>query len=219
VVRLSSSNLQAEVENALLLEGSLDSSGVVATPVGDCVVLRGTVPTLRQRQLAARAAASVRGVTAVRNLLEVNPGSPPRSDAAVAEDCERVLAGLRAETPGRYEVKSASGGVVRLCGEVPTQLQRHQVEEALGSIRGVVRIEDEVRVTVIPEPADVAGRVAATLARSNLVGGAAIEVTRRDRTILLDGIVASAAARAMAEHAAVGAPGVVAVENRTVVAP
>jgi osmotically-inducible protein OsmY len=217
-MRISHQTLQTDVEIALDLEGSLDASAIVVVIVGEgSVVLRGSVPTIAERELAARTAAAVRDVTAVRNLLDVEPGRPPPDDAAVADACRHALAGLRSLPPGAVEVQSVVTGVVVLRGAVDTDWQREQAEQAVCSVVGVRRLVDEVRLALLPAPVDAAQRVAMALAANELAGGAAIEVTLHGRTLQLDGIVRSSAARELAGQAALGAPGVAEVENHIAV--
>lgn len=150
----------------------------------------------------------------VRDLLSVEPTDGHVDDDELAAACREALAGLGSLPPDVVAVTSKAGRVV-LTGEVRTGAERLEAYRAVASVNGVVDIVDDVRVTPEPQPEDVAGRIAAALARTALVPGAVIEVSCADRTVYLDGVVGSTAARGVVELAALGVPGVAEVVNRT----
>ncbi|HVZ86989.1 MAG TPA: BON domain-containing protein [Polyangia bacterium] len=114
---------------------------------GGTVTLRGVIDSAQRKQWAARAAAGVRGVIAVRDDLLVSP-PPTRSDADIRQDVRRRLDWALPLDAGAVAVQ-VSNGSVTLDGKVatPADLDRAEVLAGVTGARAV----DVSKLAVDPE--------------------------------------------------------------------
>jgi osmotically-inducible protein OsmY len=211
----SDSQLVGDVTEELLYDPRIrDTDGVAVSAEAGILTLRGTVGSFHQKRAAAAAAQRVRGVTAVRNELQVRLMTDWRradSDIEAAALQALMLDGL---VPAeRIDVK-ASDGVLRLTGTVSWQFQRDAAEADVLPLIGIVDIDDQLIVANDASAADVADRINGAFVRNAQLDDSAIEVTADADTVTLSGIVGTWSEHAEALDAAWSAPGVARVRDK-----
>jgi osmotically-inducible protein OsmY len=187
-------------------------------PERQAVATSGTGPTVPDSATAAGIAANT-----------PSPPSPPDDAQLTARVQSKFFVDDRVKAR-RINVE-ARGGVVTLTGDVADEDERAQALLLARSADGVTRVEDHLTVTPpSAAPAPAPGRAAvddgmltttiqAKYFVDTTVKGNTIEVSTRDGVVLLQGPVASEAARKQALAIAQNTEGVVQVVDRLTVAP
>lgn len=227
----SESELAADVESALLLNVATDSYEIQvrAEPEGR-IVLAGMVGSDRERELAERVAASVRGVTRIDNRLELDLDEIRTDPELRAEIREALEWNVRVDH--RPLNVSVSDGVVSLRGTVASAAEFERVER-LAWVVGV-RDVDMSRVRILDaatawsygpgdmEPwtdEDIAGAVQRMLRYDPLIDTEGVTADVEDGTATLRGTVTSLQAKVAATAAANDVVGVERVRNRLRIRP
>lgn len=117
-------------------DSKLPVSGLVVRTVGDIVVLRGDAPDTATVDSAARLVRSL-GIQRVANMIRV---PSPIDDNAIRREAELKLTKVRA-LDGCILRVSCQSGVLRVSGEVHTELQQDAVTAILRSVGGAKRID------------------------------------------------------------------------------
>jgi osmotically-inducible protein OsmY len=114
--------IQADIQNALLMDPATESYNVDPTVADGVATLTGTVQSWQERRLAEKVAAGVRGVTAVQNEIDVNyRGDRPDSD--IRNDIQEAL---RWDTLVDHELidVTVEDGAVSLYGTVGSAAEK-----------------------------------------------------------------------------------------------
>jgi hyperosmotically inducible protein len=146
----------ASVKAAYALNRDLADRAIRVEARAGNVVLRGTVRTESEKSDAASIAQSVEGVLGVENLLEIDPGllREEQSSRTLGETIDdtallaKVRTALRLDKETRplpLEV-SVRGGTVVLEGRVPSEDLRGRVLQRVGSVSGVEKVDDRMRL-------------------------------------------------------------------------
>lgn len=172
------------------------------------MTLTGQVPSYLQKITVRKAVerlAGVRGV--VLELVVRTDGTRQRSDEDIAAAARSLLlwdAGL-----GEQAVHvTVEKGNVTLSGEVNWAYQMQAAERSVERLRGVVHVSNEIRVRAHPTSGDIAGKIAAALARHAADEAGHVGVAVQDGRVILTGRVDSLRERRLAFDAAWSAPGV-----------
>ena len=195
---LSDAEIQEVVERELLHGGVLDASDITVVVNEGIVELTGTARHLLARDRATRIAQAIKGVRSVSNRVRLQPGEVTRN--ALKLDVQGALA--RDPVASSYEVtvSATDGNVIQLSGEVASWHEMKLVERLAKRVRGVMGVENDLRVTYDQErsPVEIKRSVEDRLAWDALVDDAFITVEVTDDTVRLSGVVESAAARSVA---------------------
>ncbi len=134
--------LRGDVLQALMLDGLIPTT-VDATAQNGFITLSGTADWHYQRDEAESLAASVPGVTAVRNHIRLTPA--PETGDARKGICEafRRNASLDAD---RLSVDTPCYGRVALAGTVSSWAEHDEAVAAAWSARGVTEVDDQILV-------------------------------------------------------------------------
>lgn len=177
------------------------------------VTLTGHLDSYAQKVAAQRAAERVSGVKAVALELDVIPlGIHQRSDTEIALAVEHALSWSTVVPPDRIKV-AVEKGWVTLAGELDTNQQRRAVERMIRPLKGVLGIADNIRLKVLPIPANVSNRIQDALIRQAVREAKRIEILMDGSVATLRGRVHSWAESNAAEGATWSAPGVSRVKN------
>ena len=149
--------------------------------------------------------------------IEVRP-APARADAEIARDTVQELHSYSSLPADRLNV-TVTDGWVRLEGAVDRQYQKTLAESAVGKLRGVVGVTNNIAVNRGITPGEVKSKIEAALRRSAELDARRISVEVTGGAVRLDGIVRSYAEKQEAERAARSAPGTATVENHIKIAP
>ena len=226
------------------------------------VTLSGQVESEQAHQRALAIARETDGVTRVEDRLSVAAGSRPVATAGEggtagsggAQPSDQDIQGhIQSQFFDRQAIRhsdievSASGGVVTLNGQAPSESVRQEALSIATATPGVQRVEDRLQVNPPPAPAGTSGTIApvpqtpppsASATPSSPGGGndewittqiqaryfedvlvkdALIEVTTAGGTVTLQGTVASEAGRQQALRIAREIQGVTQVEDKLTV--
>ena len=189
---------RAAVEDELVFDPLMDSSGIRVENMGGDVALNGTVPSYPQYQQAAAATRRVAGVISVHNHLEVVlPPGDERSDAALTTAANNAL-DLNITVPDTVQA-TAQNGVITVTGTVQYGYQRTAAETSVAALTGVRKVRDETEIAWDADPVDVTIAVQDALDRSALVpDDSDVVVDTNANLVTLTGHV-----RTWAEHDAV----------------
>jgi hyperosmotically inducible protein len=106
--------------------------------------LSGVVFSKHSKEMAATVAGVVRGVTAVKNDLEVRERVVD-DDAVITARVKNALLAARIESAGQIEVKTFNGEV-DLGGFVNSDYSRTKALSIAGAVRGVTAVRDDLQV-------------------------------------------------------------------------
>jgi osmotically-inducible protein OsmY/sporulation protein YlmC with PRC-barrel domain len=141
---------------------------------------------------------------ALQSLPEYNPDDALTADVKNALWADDILRGI-----DYYEIDATvQDGIVRLRGHVATEMNKSRAEEAARSVAGELGIENHL---VVDE--DLVVRVAQALGRDERIRMEQVCVGARHGVITLNGRVATASLRVVAEGVAASVPQVRAVVN------
>ena len=211
--------LQESIVKALDWEPAVNAAQIGTTVQQGVVTLTGRVGTLREKWMAEKTARHVWGVRAIANELEVAPdGIGARTDTAIASAAVNALNWNSSIPPESVQVTVRSGWVT-LTGTLPWQYQKAAAEKAIAHLYGVKGVANAVTVQSPVVIADVRQKIEEAFKRSADIDAKHLTVEARNGTVVLKGTVHSLTERDAAEHAAWAAPGVVAIDDRLVVAP
>ena len=215
--------LQARVMEELAWDPAVDPARIGVAARHGVVTLSGIVESFAVKAAAERAAGRVRGVRAIATEIEVRlPADHHRADAEIADRALRLLE-WDVEVPHERIRLRVEHGLVTLTGEVGYHFQRAAAEadlRRLGGVRGVTNL-----IRVVPaeapavEPDLVRRQIEAALRRNAEIEAGGISVEIIAGRAILRGRVETWTERALAEIAALAAPGVTEVENALEVAP
>ncbi|MGH7818547.1 MAG: BON domain-containing protein [Candidatus Binatia bacterium] len=230
---------------ALLTAEGIGVAAVDVDTVDGRVSLHGTVPSNEARARAEETASSVRGVKAVRNLLQVVPPAEKKavqvSDARIRKGVEKSLRSEPRLAGSGIRVQSVNKGLVLLGGIARTEAEHLLAIRTAREAPGARRIATEVRISgrwatlgILSRHelgddgrsvADVAGDLLVTaetklaLLADPRVTALDVNVDTRDGAVTLFGTVPSESAKIAAAEDARALRSVRRVENKLQVVP
>jgi osmotically-inducible protein OsmY len=199
----------------LAWDSAVDASEIGVTARDAVVTLTGFVDSYAMKLAAERAAKRIHGVRAVANDLVVRLRIE-RSDAELAADAARALE-LHVGVPPAVQAIVHSGHLT-LTGKVPTLYHKAAAYRAVSHLRGIKGIANHIEAQHTSTSRDVHREITAALHRDATLAGHRIDVHIDGQTATLTGEVPWWHAREAAEHAAMHAPGITAVDNKITVA-
>jgi osmotically-inducible protein OsmY len=214
---MTDEQLAREVKDELFWDPKTDSGSIAVAAANGVVTLRGTVGSLREKVEAKKAAERVRGVTAVKNHLEVQLLTEDRrEDADLRGD---VLQALMLDTLVPITVDArVDDGFVTLTGVVQWQYQRDEAELVAGKVPGVAEVINDILLEDSTHVADdVDEKIRKAFVRNARLDAERLEVTTSNGTVRLRGKVRSWDEHDTAIAAAWSAPGVRHVDDGLIV--
>jgi len=204
----SEAEIRHDVADALKGDARLNASVISVEVVGRDVILRGTVPTYEQKQVATEVATRVRDVLNVRNELEVTT-PVRRSDQAITQDVQGHLERDVWVDQSHITVKTV-GGMVHLSGTVDSCGHRAYAEQAARRVPGVVEVVDELVVEpmVAREDGVIAEEVLQVVAGDPRIDASNVAVDVQNGVAHLRGAVPTGEQKRLAAHHARWVPGV-----------
>jgi osmotically-inducible protein OsmY len=224
----SGSDIAADIESALLFNVATDAYEVdVRADAEGRVTLGGAVDSHRERELAERVAASIRGVTLIDNGITLDL-TEPRPDSALAQEiAESLRWSVRVDQrPVNVAVRDAR---VRLTGNVGSAAERERAIDLawVAGVRDVdaseLMVEDRdaasARTSERPADAELARAVRRFLRMDPLVDASDLRVSVDDGVATLRGSVDALQARRAAEITTEEVAGITRAKNRLRVRP
>ncbi len=218
--------IRSDVEEALEAGAPEGARPLTVRVIDGVVTLRGEAASFAEKQLAERAARSVRGARDVVNQIEVR-NAGPRADAEILDDVQRALRADRWVDEWLLTAE-VDGGIVSLRGVQPTAAaKRRAIEDAwVSGVRSVdgtlVEVQPELSAEqrrpppgyVYPDDTEILESIRLALARDPRLAESRVRPTVERGIVTLEGTVRSMAARTAAEEAAPGVAGVWRVDDR-----
>jgi osmotically-inducible protein OsmY len=215
---VSNDELRFDVEEELVFEPRVDNEAIAVSTDDGAVTLRGTVGSFREKREAANTAKRVYGVKSVDNELSVRLLDDVGRDDADLRGAVLQALMLDSLVPSSIDAK-VEDGMVTLTGMAPYNYQRAEAEFVAGNVPGVIALDDQVELTIgDPTPADVRHSIKKAFERDASLDAEALSIDTFDGTVALSGHVDSWVEHDAAVNAAWAAPGVLAVEDRIIVA-
>ena len=152
-------DIKQQVEEALYRDPEVDPTDIAVAVRNGVVTLSGFVRSYKGKWQAEQDAKSVAGVAGVADALAVHlPELHQKSDPELARD---TAVRLKHELPyaHRFMKLVVENGWIRLVGDVEWNYQKEGAEQALRREKGVIGINNELRVERWVEPADVKRRL------------------------------------------------------------
>lgn len=210
--------LQKDVAEELRWDPRVVDEGLAIGVHDGVVTLTGSVPSFAQRWAALKAVERVSGVRAVASdVAVVMQNTYVRSDTDLAQQVANTLE-WDIEVPFDKVKARVENGWVTLEGAVDWQFQRNAAERAVRYLTGVKGVANLVQLKPHVSSKDVTERITAALKRTADTDASRIQVAAADGKVTLTGTVRSWTERMDAEHAAWGAAGVTAVDDKLAVA-
>ncbi|MEO8605458.1 MAG: BON domain-containing protein [bacterium] len=227
-----------KVKLALLTTDGVSSTRINVDTIDGRVTLHGTVPSADEKGRAEQVAASVTGVSKVRNLLTVKPSPETKraevTDANLKAAVADALKRDKALADSRIEVASAEAGVVTLNGSATTMSDQLEAVETARNVPGVKRVADAIQgpetlsdaeiwersasatgsaVTTSATDMWITSAVKVSLIANDQTPGGEINVDTDNGVVTLFGMVPSDSSRRAAEKSARAVKGVKNVTN------
>lgn len=204
--------LQVHVEKELAWEPSVHGNQMAVVVKDGAVELVGHVDTYWEKCAAERAAWRVAHVKSVKNDLRVElPFDALRGDDDIALAAMGNLE-WNCLVPDSVEVQVVDGWVT-LTGQVDGHHQKYEAERALGALKGIRGIHNQIAVRSYSRTGDVKLPIEDALRRNALVNASHIKVHVSHGIVTLHGSAHSRAEHDQALQAAWAAPGTTVVED------
>ncbi|SDP38583.1 Osmotically-inducible protein OsmY, contains BON domain [Nakamurella panacisegetis] len=192
---------------------SVDAANIGVAVSDGAVTLSGEVGTYPEKAQARKAALRVRGVTAIADEITVRANwAPNDTDIArlAGESLEHAV-----DVPDGAVKATVHDQVVELTGVVSWEYQRRAAYRAVAFIKGVVAVNNHIRIGAPFHQLTAVEAIKAALARNIHVRPDRIHVSATPKaTVHLTGTTSSWFEREQAEKAAWSAAGVLDVDNQ-----
>ncbi|MGE5619772.1 MAG: BON domain-containing protein [Sphingomonadaceae bacterium] len=215
----SDQRIASEVLEVLNHDSRLRPEGISVRVQRGIVTLSGTVARHVDRLVAAEDAWRIKGVTEVRNELQVKPDILRPAEQVAADVASALERDPRVDD--RSVVVNVAEGIVRLSGTVSSEAERRAAEEDAWQTDGVVDVSNELTVSADRRrpDAEIEQDVRAALdSDARIADPTQITVKSVAGTVRLQGQVTNVEERQAAERDAWYTAGVVYVENLLTIA-
>lgn len=235
--------IEGRVSGAFAYNSGLDSSDISVDSNGGAVVLKGSVPTMVERDFAETVAKATDGVTAVNNQLTVDENlklktrssfSQKVQDAAITAAVKTKLLTHR-DTHGMAVNVDTQGNVVSLSGVVKSDKERKLSEQLAYATSGVRQVKNNLTIGATSEADQNASRarmgeskdmatavtdgwistqVRSSLTFSNDYPGSDVRVSTTNGIVTLEGFARNAQQKSLIENEVAEIVGVKSVNNK-----
>lgn len=210
----SDKQLKQDVERELEWDPAVNAAGIGVEVHDRVVTLAGHLSSYTEKLAAEKATQRVEGVRAVVVELDVRvPDQEKRTDEEVASSVRSVLLWTDGVPEPAIKIR-VEKGVVSLSGEVEWGFQRSAAESAVGRLRGVIALFNNINVRPRVAAGDITAKIQDALKRHGEQEAKHIQVAVSDGTVILSGKVDTFSDKAISRSAAWSAPGVRQVVDR-----
>ena len=239
--------IEGRVSGAFAYNSGLDSSDISVDSTGGAVVLKGSVPTMVERDFAETVAKATDGVTTVNNQLTVDENlklktrssfSQKVQDAAITAAVKTKLLTNKG-THGMLVNVDTQGNVVSLSGAVKSERERKLSEQLAYATSGVRQVRNNLTIASTPDRTDqnasrarmgeskdmatavtdswISTQVRSFLTFSNDYPGSDVRVTTTNGIVTLEGYARNAQQKTLIENEVAEIVGVKSVNNKLAV--
>lgn len=215
---MNDTQLRQLVIDELEFEPSIDATHIGVAASAGVITLTGYVRSYAEKVAAMKAARRVRGVRAIAQELEVRyPGEMKTADEEIAK---RILSVLKwdAMIPDDRVRVTVQKGWVNLSGALDWQYQKKAAEDAVRRLSGVIGVTNALTVKPTLQADDIKKKIEAALTRNAQIEAEGIRIDVLNNRVSLEGVVDSWEDHDIVENAAWSVPGVLAVDDRLVIA-
>ena len=212
------SQLQQDVMAELKWEPSVHAEQIGVAAKDGVVTLTGHVSSYLEKYHAEDAAQRVEGVKALAIEMDVKLSAlGKRDDEDIARSAETALQWMGAPICKTVKVLVENRWIT-LSGNVDWQYQRRATESGIRYLIGVTGVSNQIVVKPAVSLGAVKHEIEAALARRSKVDAQKISVKVDGSAVTLTGVVHSLSERDSARESAWGAPGVMSVDDKMMVA-
>lgn len=136
--------IRNRIVNLLIWNPAIDSTKIEVSVISGQVALEGSVDTYWKKLRAEELAAQVVGVVSVQNMLSIVP-TGTFSDETIADSIVNALERSAAVDASAIDVR-VENGIVTLTGNVPNELARQMVLNAVEYSAGVIDVIDNMAI-------------------------------------------------------------------------
>ena len=212
--------IKQQIIDHLTWDASVNANDINVTVKDGLVELRGTVQNYTARLAAGRNAFQVNGVEDVKNYLEIKfPATQSLPmDEEINENITRILSWNSHIDASDIAVRTHSN-IVTLEGNVGSYWEKHVVGEIVNSVRGVLEVNNNIKVRPKLETRDIniKNDIESAFERTNLINENNIDVSVDTGMVTLEGAVSSFFVKTQAYNIAIYTTGVVDVVDKMTV--
>ena len=211
-------DIKRDVEAELRWSPDVDETDVAVKVNGGVVALTGFVRSYFEKYQAESAVKRIAGVAGVANDIEVRPASGEGLEDP--EIARAAVAAVRAQLPMSADhVKVlVHNGHVTLEGNLEWNFQRENVEGAVRGLRGIMAVNNQIKITPRVKPAEIKHMIEDAFRRSAAIDANGISIRADGGEVVLTGKVRTWSERVQAQQTAWSAPGVTQVKNELAIA-
>jgi osmotically-inducible protein OsmY len=208
------SQIRQEVEDELIENAAIDANRIGISVSNGIVTLSGEVASYAEKLAAEKSAMRISGVDAVVVKLDVKvPQSDLRTDEDIAVGVRGVLDWITGLDECSVKVM-VDRGCVTLAGELQDAYRSRVAEQHIAHMRGVVGVTNLIRIRGTASAIDIEQNIRKAIQRHTERELKHIGIRIEDGRVALSGRVSSPAERMLVRGAALGTPGVIAIEDR-----
>jgi len=214
--------IKIDIENNLSRDSRIGQSKIKINFSDNTVILTGDVHSYSAREAAEMDVWSVKGVSAVENLLNVvfPPGYKSPSDSVIKDNVKRLISWDPDIYLERIEVFVEKGRVV-LEGSVDQYWKKFRAEQLARESGGVTAVVNKLVVDLTEKISDekIGQDIMSLMGRNSALDVNKITVEIKNGDVVLYGSVPSRRGFDVAEDLARYTPGVLSVENKLSIVP
>lgn len=210
----TNSELQQDVQNAIMWEPLLHAAEIGVTVQDGVVTLSGVVDSYFKKTEAEDAARKVLGVKALVEHIEVRfPNFWSKTDVEVAIEVLAAFKNKYAVPEEKIDIEVREGWVT-LSGEVPWNYQRVASENAVKHLTGVKGVHNNIKIKSEIHDAIEKKEVEDAIARHWSLDSSNVRVSVHGTTVTLNGTVDSGYQRSEIARIVWNTPGIWHVDNK-----
>jgi osmotically-inducible protein OsmY len=213
------SQIKIDIIDELEWDPSVDATEVGVIVKNGIVTLTGHVGSYAEKIAVEHATQRIKGVMGIAQEIEVRlPSANAREDGDIAVAARNAL-NWNALVPDTAVQIKVENGRIDLHGEVEWDYLRKAAEKSVRHLRGVVAVDNHIKVKPKISPIIIQKNVVHALARQAVEDARNLHVNVQGSCLVLEGTVHSLQESLTAQNVAWSTPGVTEVINKISVAP
>ena len=210
--------LRSGITAELLWDPAVDVTGLHVAVKNGVATVSGQVGSFAQNDAVAAAAHRIPGLRGLVLQLEVKLAPDHRRSDEELREAARLALHWNSLVPDGMVKVEVEDGWMTLMGETDYEYQRASAEQCLRPMVGICALDNKITLKERADAGDIGAGIAAALARHAQREAGHIAVAADGGVVTLRGTVGSLAEHDAAIGTALGAPGVVRVEDQLEIA-